>query len=80
MNESTEPLQNSSEQGKAEQHNAETGSSNNDVIWVSKDQLPLSCPMPDGELWNMHPRVYLEIEKNGRIQCPYCGAHYQLKE
>ncbi len=75
MNESTEPMQN-----KSEQTQMESGSGNHDVIWVSQDQLPLSCPMPDGELWNMHPRVFLEIEKNGRIQCPYCGALYRLKE
>lgn len=80
MNESTEPMQNSPEQNQSEQKKQNSSSDSNDVIWVSRDQLPLSCPMPDGDLWNMHPRVFLEIEKTGRIQCPYCGAHYHLKE
>jgi uncharacterized Zn-finger protein len=50
------------------------------VIQVSKADLPLSCPRPDDELWNMHPRVYLPIEKTGEAVCPYCGAKYSLKD
>lgn len=47
---------------------------------VTKADLPLSCPMPAMALWNSHPRVYLAIEAatDGRVQCPYCGAHYTL--
>ena len=45
---------------------------------VTKDELPLSCPMPNAPLWNMHPRVYLPIEKTGTANCPYCGASYKL--
>ena len=48
------------------------------VIEVSRSDLPLSCPRPDDEVWNMHPRVYLPIEKTGEATCPYCGAHYRL--
>lgn len=47
---------------------------------VKRADLPLSCPMPDMELWDSHPRVYLPIEETGREQCPYCGAVYILKE
>ena len=49
-------------------------------IAVSKKDLPLSCPRPQDELWNMHPRVYLPIEKQGEAVCPYCGAKYVLKD
>jgi len=49
------------------------------VIQVSKEDLPLSCPRPGDELWNMHPRVYLPIEKTGEATCPYCGAKYKLQ-
>ena len=49
------------------------------VIQVSKADLPLSCPRPGDEVWNMHPRVYLPIEKSGEAVCPYCGAKYVLK-
>lgn len=50
------------------------------VYRVTKDQLPLSCPMPQDEVWNMHPRVYLPIEKTGEAICPYCGAKYVLQD
>lgn len=47
---------------------------------VTKDDLPLSCPMPGMYLWNSHPRVYLPIEETGAAMCPYCGAQYRLIE
>ena len=46
---------------------------------VSRDDLPLSCPMPGMYLWNSHPRVYLPLEEKGEARCPYCGAMYVLK-
>lgn len=49
-----------------------------EIIEVTHEDLPLSCPRPDDEVWNMHPRVYLPIEKTGEATCPYCGARYQL--
>lgn len=48
---------------------------------ITRADLPLSCPMPDQALWNSHPRVYLAIEdEGGESVCPYCGAHYVLKD
>lgn len=47
---------------------------------VTRDDLPLSCPMPGMSLWNSHPKVYLPIEKTGEAKCPYCGADYSLIE
>ena len=55
-------------------------SGDDDVIKVSRSDLPLSCPRPEDEVWNMHPRVYLPIEKDGEATCPYCGAHYVLAD
>lgn len=49
-------------------------------IQVSREDLPLSCPRPADEVWNMHPRVYLPIEKTGEATCPYCGAVYVLEQ
>jgi len=46
---------------------------------VTQRDLPLSCPMPEMELWNSHPRVYLPIEASGRAKCPYCGANFVLE-
>jgi uncharacterized Zn-finger protein len=45
---------------------------------VTREDLPLACPMPQMHLWNSHPRVYLPIEDTGEAKCPYCGAEYVL--
>jgi uncharacterized Zn-finger protein len=50
------------------------------AIQVSRTDLPLSCPSPQTEVYGLHPRVYLPIEKTGEAVCPYCGAHYVLKD
>ncbi|WP_295542421.1 zinc-finger domain-containing protein [uncultured Thiohalocapsa sp.] len=49
---------------------------------VTRKDLPLSCPMPDAPVWNMHPRVYLPIEDDPSHEatCPYCGAQYRLSD
>ena len=51
-----------------------------DRIVVNSSDLPVYCPGPNSPLWSMHPRVYIEIEKNGIASCPYCSATYQLQE
>jgi uncharacterized Zn-finger protein len=45
---------------------------------VRREDLPLSCPMPDQKLWNSHPRVYLPVEETGTATCPYCSSSYRL--
>ncbi len=45
---------------------------------VARSDLPLSCPTPQMQLWNSHPRVYLPVEETGSAKCPYCGALYRL--
>ena len=47
---------------------------------VTRADLPLSCPMPGMSLWNSHPKVYLPIEDQGTVKCPYCGAVYVLED
>jgi uncharacterized Zn-finger protein len=47
---------------------------------VTREDLPLACPMPGMYLWNSHPRVYLPSEPAGWAKCPYCGAEYTLKK
>ncbi len=49
-------------------------------VVVKRADLPLSCPRAEDEVWNMHPRVYLPIEKTGEAVCPYCGAKYRLED
>ncbi len=49
-----------------------------DYYEVTRDDLPLHCPLPGTSLWNSHPRVYLPIEESGEERCPYCGALFVL--
>jgi uncharacterized Zn-finger protein len=63
------PLQENPEQANARDH-----------YTVTRDQLPLSCPLPEMALWNSHPRVYLPVEVTGTAKCPYCGATFTLAE
>ncbi|MFA5121444.1 zinc-finger domain-containing protein [Zavarzinia sp.] len=37
----------------------------------------VACDGGEGALG--HPRVYLNMEGKGEIQCPYCGRLYLLK-
>jgi len=48
------------------------------VHQVSERDLPLVCPLPSMNQWNAHPRVYLELDGDGRAMCPYCGTVYQF--
>ena len=39
------------------------------------------CPSPkaDMQIWNTHPKVYLDVARTGEAKCPYCGTVYKLK-
>ena len=47
---------------------------------ITSEDLPLSCPPRNMRVWDAHPRVYLPIEKTGKVQCPYCSAEFILKD
>lgn len=49
------------------------------LVEVSEADLPLHCPMPKSPVWNMHPRVFLDVAKAGQVLCPYCGTRYVYK-
>ena len=54
------------------------------VELLAKDlnhQGGVHCPSPkaDMQLWNSHPRVYLDVARTGEAKCPYCGTVYRLK-
>lgn len=42
------------------------------------------CPSSTAgmELWNSHPRVYLDLADapEHTVTCPYCGTQYRLKK
>ena len=35
--------------------------------------------MPGAPLWARHPRVFLDVVKEGKALCPYCGTKYTFK-
>ena len=47
-----------------------------EAIAVTAKDLPLHCPQPGAPLWARHPRVFLDVLKEGEAVCPYCSAHY----
>ena len=52
----------------------------NTAIQIKLNQLPLHCPLPEINLWNQHPKVYLPIDTFKKVKCPYCGTEYVLNE
>ena len=46
------------------------------AVAIGAADLPLHCPTPDAPLWRMHPRVFLDVGKEGKVMCPYCGTRY----
>ena len=57
----------------------ETVSSPRKEYHVTKAELPISCPTDEMTLWNAHPRVFLPLNEENRVEvCPYCSAKYVL--
>lgn len=51
------------------------------TVEVTEKDLPLHCPMPNTDLWDAHPRVFIDlVAGHGKAQCPYCGTVYQVAE
>ena len=51
---------------------------NQETVVITPQELPLHCSGPRHETWNGHPRVFLPIQSNGSIECPYCSTIYRL--
>lgn len=45
-------------------------------VTLTRSDFPLSCPLPNMTLWNMHPKVYLALDQDNHAMCPYCSTHY----
>jgi uncharacterized Zn-finger protein len=48
-------------------------------VEVGAKNLPLHCPLPGAPLWARHPRVFLDVAREGEARCPYCGTLYVYK-
>ena len=58
--------------------------SNATIELLAKDlnaQGGVYCPSPLAgmQIWDGHPKVYLDVGHSGAAKCPYCGTVYQLK-
>ena len=49
------------------------------LVELTEKDLPLHCPMPEAPLWARHPRVFLDVVKEGKALCPYCGTRFVYK-
>jgi uncharacterized Zn-finger protein len=44
---------------------------------IETDRETVACDGGDGPLG--HPRVYLVVDPQDGVECPYCSRHYVLK-
>jgi uncharacterized Zn-finger protein len=42
--------------------------------------IPTSKTACDGDAASAHPRVFLTVNAQGFVDCPYCGKHFVLDE
>jgi uncharacterized Zn-finger protein len=47
---------------------------------VKSQEETIVCPPVDERIWDAHPRVYLKLDENHHIHCPYCGTEFILQE
>jgi uncharacterized Zn-finger protein len=45
---------------------------------IQVDDMRVACDGGGGPLG--HPKVYLSLERGGRVECPYCDRLFVLKE
>ncbi len=49
------------------------------AIEVKAEERPVYCPIPEHQLWNQHPRVFIQLEENHKeAACPYCSTKFKL--
>ncbi len=48
--------------------------------YVKDRDVIISCPPENVEVWNLHPRVYLALDEDGSVECPYCGDIYKMDD
>ena len=63
-----------------EQNVSNSGSLSREMHFITKMDLPLSCPLPSASQWNAHPRVFLTLDEENKATCPYCSTVYILQQ
>ncbi len=64
----------------SDQEQSSKTKSSGEIHFISKQDLPVSCPLPSASQWNAHPRVFLTLDDDGKATCPYCSTVYILKQ
>ena len=64
----------------SDQDNNSARKTSTQVHYISKQDLPVSCPLPSASQWNAHPRVFLTLDDDGTATCPYCSTVYILQK
>lgn len=51
----------------------------NTVVSIKVSETPAYCPIPEHELWNQHPRVFIRLDSTKKeAVCPYCSTKFKL--
>ena len=64
----------------SEQNDSNSRDLSREMHFISKKDLPLSCPLPSANQWNAHPHVFLTLDVEGKATCPYCSTVYILQQ
>ena len=64
----------------SDQGNSTDNKTSPQIHYISKQDLPVSCPLPSASHWNAHPRVFLTLDDDGKATCPYCSTVYILQK
>ncbi len=49
----------------------------NNLVAIQVNSRKISCDGDDDK--SKHPLVYLNMDKDDSVTCPYCGKHYFVK-
>jgi uncharacterized Zn-finger protein len=49
------------------------------IVYIKANKSPPYCPTSEHQLWNQHPRVFIELNKQKpKNRCPYCSTVFEL--
>lgn len=49
------------------------------TVTIRSTDLPVTCPMETDEVWNMHPKVTIPLDRTDSYVCPYCSRVFELE-
>ncbi|AWD32624.1 hypothetical protein CKSOR_00518 [Candidatus Kinetoplastibacterium sorsogonicusi] len=49
------------------------------IIEIKSKDVSICCPMPNENIWNLHPKIFLKITApDNKVKCPYCNTEYRI--